>query len=117
MPRSVSIAAGQSNIQLPNGNAYDGGATVILTDEQYEQIRADLIGDLIIDNGPTARPGDMVYIQGVDVPAPAALTSADAAGANPTAAEHNALRADVIALRDTVAALEAALSGTGRPLA
>lgn len=36
---------------------------------------------------------------------PAAIASVVAAGANPTKAEYDALRADVIALRSTVASL------------
>lgn len=36
---------------------------------------------------------------------PSAITSVVAAGANPTKAEYDALRADVIALRSTVASL------------
>lgn len=40
---------------------------------------------------------------------PAAITSVVAAGASPTKAEYDALRADVIALRTTVQALLTAL--------
>jgi hypothetical protein len=45
--------------------------------------------------------------------APAAITSTDASGANPTDAEFDALRADVIALRTVVAALVVDI-GAGR---
>ncbi|MFE6000294.1 hypothetical protein ACFQ6C_26095 [Streptomyces sp. NPDC056454] len=31
----VTLKAGLANVVLPNGNLYQGGAEVILTDEQY----------------------------------------------------------------------------------
>jgi hypothetical protein len=49
--------------------------------------------------------------------APAAITSTDAAGATPTDAEFDALRADVIALRATVAAAVVDLAALRTPLA
>lgn len=117
MSRSVTIATGKTNVQLPNGKSYDAGKTVILTDDEFAQVNSALIPGTVIDNGPSITTGDQVVAQGADVGAPAALTSTDAAAATPTQAEFNALRADVVALRTTVAALETALSGTGKALA
>lgn len=57
--------------------------------------------------------GDGNVTPGVAVPDAAALTSTDAAGANPTKAEFDALRADVVAVRTTVNALIASLEGAG----
>lgn len=51
--------------------------------------------------------------QSVTVAAPAALTGAAAAGANPTKAEYDKTVADVVALRSTVAALLTALKNAG----
>lgn len=50
--------------------------------------------------------------RGAAVADPAAITSVAAAGATPTKAEYDALRADVVALRGTVAALITALRDT-----
>ena len=38
MSRSVTIASGQTNVQLPDGNAYNAGQTVTRTDAQLGQI-------------------------------------------------------------------------------
>lgn len=35
MSYTVTIKPGLANVVLPNGNLYQGGAQVILTDEQY----------------------------------------------------------------------------------
>lgn len=50
--------------------------------------------------------------RGAAVANPAAITSVVAAGATPTKAEYDALQADVVALRATVAALITALRDT-----
>lgn len=50
--------------------------------------------------------------RGAAVANPAAITSVVAAGASPTKAEYDALRADVVALRGTVQALITALRDT-----
>lgn len=114
MSRSVTIASGQSNVQLPNGGVYQAGQSVLLTDEQFAKISPSLIPGTVVDNG---YQGDGVTTQAAAVAAPAALTSVVAAGANPTKAEYDALRADVSALRTTVANLLTALKGTGKPMA
>lgn len=49
------------------------------------------------------------YPRGANVTDPAAIASVVAAGATPTKAEFDALRADVVALRGTVASLVTAL--------
>lgn len=117
MARSVTIAAGQNQVQLPDGNTYDAGETAVLSDEQYAQIAAtSLDGSPLIDNGPVAATGDEVVDQAASVAAPAALTSAQI-GAAPTQANFNALQADVAALRTTLAAALTALKGAGRPMA
>lgn len=138
MARSVTIAAGKTNVQLPDGGSYDAGKTVTLTDAQFNQINSALIPGTVIDNGFVAG-GDAVTTQGTDVAnlaaatatAPVALTSVVAAGANPTKAEYDALRADVVALRTTLAAvvvdlgahattinaIDTNLTGTGKALA
>lgn len=106
MSHNVTIAAGKTNVQLPDGGHYDAGKTVTLTDEEFAQIPSHLFPGTVIDAGAVASAGDAVVTQGTHV----TLTSANAAGANPTQAEFNALRADVVALA-------AALEGTGRALA
>lgn len=123
MAHSVTIASGKTNVALPNGFSYDAGDDVLLSDEEYARLRADLIPSYVIDNGVVADlTGDDVVTQGVAVPAqgaltssapsaltssaPSALTSATISGGeSPTEAEHNALQADVAALRTTLAAV------------
>lgn len=131
MARQVTIATGKHNVQLPNGNMYDAGDVVILSDEQFEALNQSLIPGTVIDNGVVEGVEDQVVTQGANVTAPAALTttapaaltsSAPAAltstapsaltavatvGAAPTDDEHDALLADVTALHATVTAMRA----------
>lgn len=139
MARQVTIASGKTNVQLPNGQVYKAGDVVILSDEQFEQLNHALIPGTVIDNGVVEGVEDQVVTQGANVAAPSALTTTAPAaltsaaltgGESPTEAEHNALQADVAALRGkvaslvtdltalrtTVAALETALSGSGKAL-
>jgi hypothetical protein len=139
MARQVTIASGKTNVQLPNGQVYKAGDVVILSDAQFEQLNHALIPGTVIDNGVVEGVEDQVVTQGANVAAPSALTATAPAaltsaaitgGESPTEAEHNALRADVVALRTTVAALvtditalrttvaslETALSGSGKAL-
>lgn len=75
--------------------------------------KADLLAALGLGSS-----GDAVYVQAAVVAAPAALTSAAITGGeSPTEAEHNALQADVAALRTTVAAILTSLKGSGKPMA
>lgn len=115
MLHSVTIAAGKTQVLLPNGVVYDAADTVILTEDQYRRIPQDLFPGTVVYTA--AVPEDEVTTQGATVAAPAALTSAAAAGSTPTKAEFDALRADVVALRTTVASLRTALVGVGKPLA
>lgn len=130
MPRSVTIASGKKNVQLPDGGHYDAGTTVTLTDAQWAQISSTAVsGGFLVDNGPTTTPGgDQVAVQGAAVTAPAAVTSVQEATvngsdlattqalANSLKTKYNALQADVAALRTTVASLRTNLTGTGKPL-
>lgn len=72
----------------------------------------------LADLTSAAGAADAVYTQAAVVAAPSALTSAAITGGEaPTEAEHNAVQADVAALRTTVAALLVALKGAGKPMA
>lgn len=58
MPRSVSILAGNYNVELPNGISYSAtyatttaGPTVILTDEEFARVGAVGDGTGLQDNG------------------------------------------------------------------
>lgn len=107
MARTVQIAAGLKTVQLPNGFAYDGGALVVLTDDQYKQIKASLFPGTLIDLGPAADVGDEVVDQGSAV---AQVTTANGIDLATTQALANALKTKVNELL-------AALSGVGKPLA
>jgi len=125
MARSVTIAAGKTNVLLPNGNLYQAGTVVTISDADFLRINPTLIPGIVIDGG-TVAGGDNVITQGVKVTltgaAPAALTSA-AAVAAPTKVEFDKVVADLVALRASVAAhvvdtaaLVASLTGAGKSL-
>jgi hypothetical protein len=60
MGRLVQIAAGQHEVLLPDGGAYDEGEQVTLTDAQWDQVDTDLIGPVITDLGATGGTGGIV---------------------------------------------------------
>lgn len=124
MPRSVTVAGGYTNVELPNGASYNAGATVILTDDEWAQVSSSnaVTDGVLIDNGDV-EAGDLVTVQGTHVAAPAALTSSapsaetatapgaltssapaavtatNAAGGTPTADEFDAAVTDITALQ------------------
>jgi hypothetical protein len=51
MSRRVQIAPGLHQITLPDGNEYEGGDEVVLTNEQFGRIARSALGDEIIDLG------------------------------------------------------------------
>lgn len=121
MPRSVRTNFALT--QLPKGSGTEtqrieaAETVVLLTDEEFARLPSDIFTDGALDDlGGVGAPGDSVSTQAAVVAAPAALTSAVAAAA-PTKGEYDALRADVVALRTTVANLLVALKGAGKPMA
>jgi hypothetical protein len=64
MARSITIIAGQNNVELPNGLAYSaenpsGGAngpTVYLSDDEGAQLNPAAAGVVYVDNGPLVGP-------------------------------------------------------------
>lgn len=106
MPRSVTIAAGKTNIHLPDGRTYDAGKTVILTNEQFNAIRSSLVPGTIIDNGPLSDVGGTVVAQAANV---TAITTADATDLASAIALVNANKAKTNALL-------AAFTGAGKPM-
>jgi hypothetical protein len=54
MGRSVQIGVGYNAVVLPNGNSYDAGQSVTLTDAQWEQVDPSLVGTVIVDLGHVA---------------------------------------------------------------
>lgn len=102
-------------VTLPGYGRVDAAqTTIILKDEDFALIPASAFSGSKVQNMGKV---DGVDIQAVTVAAPAALTSVVAAGANPTKAEYDALRADVTALRTTLAAVLTALKVPGGPMA
>lgn len=100
------VTVNVDNIEV-GGAVYDTGAVVTVTDETYDElVAADRFNDGTLTDGGAVPDddGDAVYAAGT---APA-LTSTVAAGATPTKAEFDALRADLVAL-------QAALTGAGKP--
>jgi hypothetical protein len=57
MSRLVIIAPGYNQISLPNGRVYNAGNQVILSDEDFSDIRASAIGTVVIDGGFVAPGG------------------------------------------------------------
>lgn len=52
MSHRVRIKAGHEGIQLPNGFAYNAGAEVTLTDDEFESLSAEALTDLVDDITP-----------------------------------------------------------------
>jgi hypothetical protein len=119
-----SVRTNRALTQLPMGAGTETqrievvDTVVLLTDAEFARLPSNIFSNGTLDDlGAVDNTGDTVTAQAPVVAAPAALTSAVTVGANPTAAEHDALRADVAALRITVANLLVALKGTGKPMA
>lgn len=117
MARSVTIKSGFKQILLPNGNLYEAGDTVILSDQEWRSLSPGAKSTILTDNGSVADDTDGVTVQGDAVSAPAAVTAADAAGETPTDDEFNAAVADIVALHATVDDLVTNLTGEGKALA
>jgi len=62
MARKVQIAAGKSNIQLPNGNSYNAGQTVVLSEADYKKIPSSLFPGTIILLGSEVSGADLFAI-------------------------------------------------------
>lgn len=129
MAHRVQAAAGQANVQVPNGQTLSGAGTLRsdgttrgvgeiadLTAAQFSQIPGSYFPTYLVDLGNQADGADSVVTQAADVADPAALTSAQV-GAAPTQAQFNALQTDVANLRATVLALTTNFRGSGRPMA
>jgi len=69
MSRSVTIAAGKFQVNLPDGRLYNAGQTVILSDDQWNQVNPALIPGTIIDNGAVGGGGGgtVVYPYIIDI--------------------------------------------------
>lgn len=57
----VRIGTNYNEVQLPDGGSYDAGQTVILSDEEFADIRASLLGTVVIDLG---EPTELFYAAG-----------------------------------------------------
>jgi len=94
------------------GTVYNDGDTLVVTDALFDDLTAaDAFTDsLLTDNGEVADPGtgDAVFISTTQPN----VTSTVAAGANPTKAEFDALRTDLLALRTALTGAP----GAGKPL-
>jgi hypothetical protein len=131
MPRSVSIAAGNYNVELGNGVAYSAtyatttaGPTVILTDEEFAKT---VVGTAIVDNGNVGT--SVVTVQAANTANPAAATAvtttavtsttpygyATSAQATALVTGVNALLVDVASVRTALDNLLAALQVAGGP--
>lgn len=100
MARSVTVQSGYNQIQLPGGVLANEGQTVILTDEQFEQLDQSLLGTELSDDGPTASSGDAVVSQAANV--------ADIADTG---------TATLVDVGNKVNEILAALKGNGKPMA
>lgn len=99
MAHQVTVNA--DNVVLPDGNTYNTGDVVTLTDEQYGDLDSTAVsGGTLTDDGPVADAGDGVSVQGTAV----------AALADPATAT-------VVDVANKVNELITALTGSGKPLA
>lgn len=123
MPRSVSIKAGQYNVELPNGQTYNAtnpsgaaGPTIILTDEEWAKIGLPFTS-VLVDNGNVGT--STVTTQAAHVAAASAATAVAVATTSPTnttpygfstSAQAAALVTGVNALITDVAAIRTTLN-------
>jgi hypothetical protein len=136
MAHKVQVAAGLTNIELPDGSYHSAGDQVVLTDQQFSLIPSRLFPGTLIDLGVVGTTGDVVTTQAPVVAAPAALTSSAPAAvtssqnstanantqtgsyvqadvqsitalANALKVSYNAAQVDIAALRTTLAATQA----------
>jgi hypothetical protein len=121
----------ESNVVVPGyGPVPNAQTTVNITSEAFNSIPSTMFsGSHLQDMGAVPDGTDAVVTQAVFVNPPAAVTSVQEATANATdlataqalanslKAKYNAAQTDIAALRGTVAALQAALAGVGKPMA
>lgn len=121
----------ESNVVVPGyGPVPNAQTTVNITSDAFNSIPSSMFsGNHLQDMGAVPDGTDAVVTQAVFVNPPAAVTSVQETTANATdlataqalanslKTKYNAAQADIAALRGTVAALQAALAGTGKPMA
>lgn len=93
------------------GTVYNTGDTLVISDDLFDQLTtAGAFTDNVLDDTGVVsdNPDDAVFVS----TAQPAVTSVVAAGANPTKAEYDALRVDVLALRTALSGAP----GAGKPL-
>ena len=115
------IQVNENNVVV-GGAEHDAGDELVISDAEFAGLPEAIIDatpltptKALSDLGASAHDeGDAVTTQVAAPAAVAALTSAVAVAA-PTKAEYDALRADLIATRTTLAAVITALTGAGKP--
>lgn len=121
----------ETNVVVPGyGPVPNAQTTVNITADAFNQIPSTMFsGGHLQDMGAVGDPTDAVVTQAAFVAAPAAVTSVQEATANGSdlattqalanslKIKYNAAQVDIAALRGTVAALQAALAGLGKPMA
>ena len=125
MPRSISVRSGKKVVLPEPYGEQNGPVTLTISDEAYAKIpsssfHASDASKPLVDNGAVGSANDAVVVQAPVVAAPAALTTTQTADGTYDANEQamlNALKADMTALRTTVANLLTALKTPGGPMA
>lgn len=121
----------ETNVVVPGyGPVPNAQTTVNITAEAFNQIPSVMFtGGHLQDMGAVGDPTDAVVTQAAFVAVPAAVTSVQEAtvnGSDPATTQalanslkikYNAAQVDIAALRGSVAALQAALAGVGKPMA
>jgi hypothetical protein len=121
----------ETNVVVPGyGPVPNAQTTVNITQDAFNSIPSTMFsGSHLQDMGAVPDGSDAVVVQAPFVAVPAAVTSVQEATANATdlasaqalanslKIKYNAAQADIAALRGTVAALQAALAGVGKPMA
>lgn len=121
----------ETNVVVPGyGPVPNAQTTVNITVDAFNQIPSVMFTNSHLqDMGAVPDPTDGVVTQAAFVAVPAAVTSVQEATvngsdlattqalANSLKIKYNAAQVDIAALRGTVAALQAALAGVGKPMA
>jgi hypothetical protein len=97
MSHKVQIASGQNHVALPDGNVYNSGDTVTLTDDQFTQLGAALFPGTVVDLGYLdARP------TALEVPERFALAGTPATGILRESMGRHSITTDLAALTTQV---------------
>lgn len=94
MARRVQIAPGITLVALPDNHVYNDGDIAVLTDEEFDEVRDELLGTVVLDLGPAsdATGGEVVETTVVTIINPTQDFTVAPPSGTPVNGEHLLLR-------------------------